>query len=159
METPSMRDLPLPDHGRRRVLRDTAVFQVKLFTDGLKDLFLSPLSVLAALIGVLLGGSNPGALLYRLLRAGQRFEDWIGLFAAAYPRKESESGRSSETQTRDDSSEPPGTPPVDVSSGDFDALVDRLQASLLDRDARTRLSERSRQQLESIANRLRRDHN
>ncbi len=144
-----------PDNARMDVIRDIAVFQVKLVTDGFKDLLLSPLSLLAGIVGVLLGGKNPGAQFYRLLRFGQRAENWIGLFSAAYPKHNSQQGPNPEsTPTGHDA---PGIEQHEHTAGDFDALVDRLQSSLLDPATRSRLSEQSKKHLETIAKRLRRD--
>ena len=68
---------------RWELLRDVAVFQVKLIFDGLRDLFLSPLSLIATLIGLIVGGHNPGRFFYALLHLGKRTENWISLFSAA----------------------------------------------------------------------------
>ena len=154
MNSQARDDVPIPVRDRSDVMKDMLVFQLKLFTDGLKDILLSPLSLIAGLTGVLLGGKNPGALLYQLLRAGQRFEDWIGLFSAAWPKQSADSAEAeSALKVKDDQRDAH----PEISAGDFDALVDRMQASLLDPETRNRLSERSKQQLEAIAKRLRRD--
>ena len=65
------------------ILRDLAIFQVKLALDGLKDVVLSPLSLAAAVVGVLLPGARPGRLFYAVLRLGERFDRWLSLFGAA----------------------------------------------------------------------------
>ncbi len=80
---------PLPDGGeahdvepsRWELLRDVAAFQVKLAIDGLRDLLLSPLSLMAGLIGGLLLGDRK--MFYRLVHLGRRSERWINLFGAA----------------------------------------------------------------------------
>ncbi len=64
-------------------LRDLLVFQGKLALDGLRDLVLSPVSLVVGLLDLLLGGDPPGRRFYRLLRAGRRSEGWIDLFGAA----------------------------------------------------------------------------
>lgn len=64
---------------RRTLIRDTAVFQVKLLFDGFRDLLLVPVSLIAAFIS-LFGGSSE---FYDLLRLGRRSERWINLFGAA----------------------------------------------------------------------------
>jgi len=65
---------------RRRLIRDVAVFQIKLFVDGLRDAILIPVSLLAALIGVLRGGEDADREFRQVLQLGQRSEHWIGLF-------------------------------------------------------------------------------
>lgn len=68
---------------RWTLIRDVAVFQVKLVVDGLRDLFLLPISLVAGLISLLKGGAEPGSEFYDLLRVGRRSEHWINLFGAA----------------------------------------------------------------------------
>lgn len=67
----------MPD--RWTLIRDTAVFQVKLLFDGFRDLLLVPVSLIAALISLFSGSSE----FYDLLRLGRRSERWINLFGAA----------------------------------------------------------------------------
>ena len=68
---------------RWTLIRDIAVFQVKLLVDGLRDLILLPVSLVIGLISLLTGGSQPGPEFYDLLRVGRRSERWINLFGAA----------------------------------------------------------------------------
>ncbi len=65
------------------VIRDAAVFQVKLVIDGFRDLVLIPASFVAALISLFSGrDGRPGPHFYRLLGVGKQSERWIDLFAA-----------------------------------------------------------------------------
>ncbi len=68
---------------RWTLMRDVTVFQGKLVLDGLRDLLLSPISIAAALIGIIGGGERPGRQFYDLLYLGKRSEKWINLFGAA----------------------------------------------------------------------------
>jgi hypothetical protein len=68
---------------RWTLIRDIAVFQMKLIVDGLRDLILLPISLVAGLISLLKGGTEPGSEFYDLLRVGRRSEHWINLFGAA----------------------------------------------------------------------------
>jgi hypothetical protein len=68
---------------RWTLIRDIAVFQVKLLVDGLRDLILLPVSLVTGLVSLLKGGSTPGSEFYELLRVGRRSERWINLFGAA----------------------------------------------------------------------------
>ncbi|WP_319531643.1 hypothetical protein [uncultured Cohaesibacter sp.] len=72
------------------------MFQFRLAADSLRDLLLSPISVIAALLG-LLRPDNPGWALDRLMQFGRRTDDWINLF------EHNEHARQEEcTQTLDD---------------------------------------------------------
>ena len=75
---------PLPQRSRAAVMRDVLVFQLKLFVDGLRDVILSPVSLVLGIVGVFVS-RQPGEPFYRLLRAGRASENWIDLFGAAFP--------------------------------------------------------------------------
>lgn len=65
------------------ILRDLAIFQVKLAMDGLKDVIFMPFSIIAAALDLLLPGERPGHRFYFVLRVGERFDRWLSLFGAA----------------------------------------------------------------------------
>lgn len=91
---------------RFSVFRDVVVFQVKLVVDGLRDVLLSPLSIFAALIDLLIPGDDGGKRFYSVVRFGRRTERWINLFGAA------------------DAIDPEAAPQgVDVLLNDLEALV------------------------------------
>jgi hypothetical protein len=71
----------LPDRGR--MMRDVAVFQVKLVADGILDLLFVPISLGAAIVSLMKGGPRPGTEFYDMLRLGRQSERWINLFGAA----------------------------------------------------------------------------
>lgn len=68
---------------RLQLVRDVAVFQLKLIVDGFRDLLLVPASLVAGIASFLHSGPGAGAAFYDLLRLGARSEEWINLFAAA----------------------------------------------------------------------------
>ncbi|MGD2128798.1 MAG: hypothetical protein PVJ33_05770 [Lysobacterales bacterium] len=70
---------------RTILLRDAAVFQLKLVADGLRDAILIPLSLVAALIGVLRGGEDCAREYHRVIKMGRRSERWINLFGQERP--------------------------------------------------------------------------
>ena len=47
---------------------------------GLRDVILVPISLVAALLGLVVGGSDPGRYFYQVLNFGRRTEYWINLF-------------------------------------------------------------------------------
>lgn len=70
-----------PTHlSRLRTLTDLAVFQFKLALDGLRDLLLSPVAIVAALAGLIAGGDRPDRYLREVLKFGLKTERWINLF-------------------------------------------------------------------------------
>ena len=68
---------------RWTLIRDIAVLQVKLLVDGMRDLILVPLSIIAGILSLLQRRDGPGTQFYDLLRVGRRSERWINLFGAA----------------------------------------------------------------------------
>jgi hypothetical protein len=65
---------------RLQLLTDVVVFQAKLLIDGLRDVLLSPLSIVAAVVGLLTGGDEPQRYFQKVIRFGRRTEVWINLF-------------------------------------------------------------------------------
>lgn len=76
-----MSETPEPDYPSRwQLIRDVIAFQFKLAMDGLRDILLSPVSITAAIIGLLIRRENPGKYFYRLLEIGHDSDRWINLF-------------------------------------------------------------------------------
>ena len=80
MTQSSESDDPETSQTRLELLWDVLVFQMKLGVDGLRDVILVPVSMLAAIIGLLFGGSKPDQYFNRVLEFGRRTEHWINLF-------------------------------------------------------------------------------
>ena len=74
----------LPDSStetsRLNLIWSVLVFQGKLVVDGLRDFILVPISLIAALLGLLAGGSKPARYYNLVLAFGRRTERWINLF-------------------------------------------------------------------------------
>ncbi len=65
---------------RRRVLYKVLLFQLKLLADGVRDIILSPLSIIAMIMGLVMGNKKPDKYFNRLLKFGRRSDMWINLF-------------------------------------------------------------------------------
>ena len=65
---------------RGTLIRNTVVFQLKLMADGFRDLLLLPISLIAALIGLLRGGDEPEREFNQVIEVGRDSEQWINLF-------------------------------------------------------------------------------
>jgi len=65
---------------RGALIRNTVVFQLKLMADGLRDLLLLPISLIAAVIGLLRGGDEPEREFNQVIDVGRDSEQWINLF-------------------------------------------------------------------------------
>lgn len=91
---------PPPHDSRWRLVRDLIVFQVKLVVDGLKDLVLGPTSMIAGVIDLARGTPRERGLFMAVLRAGDGFDRWVGLFDALAPRERSEAPASLDDHLR-----------------------------------------------------------
>lgn len=67
-------------HRRLTLVFDVVVFQLRLIADGVRDILLSPVSIAAAVIGLVAGGDEPERYFERLKRFGRRSDVWINLF-------------------------------------------------------------------------------
>jgi len=65
---------------RGELVRHAVVFQLKLVTDGLRDLVLLPVSLVATVIGLLRGGNEPEREFNQVIHIGRQSEQWINLF-------------------------------------------------------------------------------
>jgi hypothetical protein len=78
---------------RRTVLvRDAAIFMLKLWLDGLKDLVLTFGAVGALAIDLFGRRGSERYLFYKVVRAGERFDMWLNLYGAAEEGADSEEG-------------------------------------------------------------------
>ena len=70
---------------RAELIRETALLQIKLLADGFRDAVLIPVSLIAALIGLLRSGDKPDREFRRVIKLGRRSERWINLFGRQRP--------------------------------------------------------------------------
>lgn len=131
------------DHKERRwqLVRDLAVFQAKLVVDGIKDLVLSPVSLVAALVGLLFDRRDPGRSFYMLLRWGHGFDRWVNLFGASQRALPP----AAETHTNGPMISPSPSPSPAASSGDgLDAYVTKLERVLVEQYRRGGLTAKAK---------------
>lgn len=74
-----------PASPRLRLLRRALLFQLKLLADGLRDFVLMPVSLAAALLGLVRSDQDPGREFAVVLAWGRRSEQWINLFGQHDP--------------------------------------------------------------------------
>lgn len=81
-----------PSRDRYVVFRDLAIFQIKLFLEGLKDILVSQLSIGAAALDLLFPTGRRGQRFYAVMRAAERFDNWLSLYGATERAAESDDG-------------------------------------------------------------------
>jgi len=64
---------------RNVTLRDFVIFQLKLALDGLKDLVVFNVSIVAIVLDVIAGQGRRPRLFYSVVRASERFDKWLNL--------------------------------------------------------------------------------
>jgi len=70
-----------PHHDARiRLVWELVVFHLKLLVEALRDLFLSPISIVAVIAGLISGGDKPDVYFRRVQRFGRRSDLWINVF-------------------------------------------------------------------------------
>ncbi len=82
---------------RVALAREAAVLQLKLVADGFRDAMLIPVSLIAALIGLIRGGDQPDREFREVLKLGRQTERWINLFGYHKPYSDSHPAGSMDT--------------------------------------------------------------
>jgi hypothetical protein len=92
-----------PTRERYVVFRDLAIFQVKLFLEGLKDIVVSQVSIGAAALDLLFPTGRRGQRFYAVMRAAERFDNWLSLYSASQAAADNEDGLFGESRAGSDS--------------------------------------------------------
>ncbi len=121
------------------LIRDVAVFQVKLIVDGLRDLVLVPLSLVAAAISLVSSKDGvPGTQFYHLLSVGKQSEHWINLFGAM-------------------KTAPPGREqPIPFPDAAMDEIVGKIEAFVVDEQKRGGMTAQARERFEKALDAIQR---
>ena len=112
MSNESQTSYPSDGDDRWKLIRDISVLQFKLIVDGLRDLILVPVSLIAGIVSLVKGDVGQDNDFYDLLRLGRRSERWINLFGAA-EQVQQESG-------------------VPLPGSDIDELVTKVESFLIE---------------------------
>jgi hypothetical protein len=67
---------------RRSLIRDVIILQFKLLLGAARDLALTPVTLTAAAIDLILSRRQPPRYFHRVLRLGERSEQWIDTWSA-----------------------------------------------------------------------------
>ena len=86
----------------RVLVRDFAIFLVKLALDGIKDVILIKLSILALIFDLAIGGKRRGRFFYKVMRLGERMDLWLNLYGAAHHARLNPDGLFGESRAGDD---------------------------------------------------------
>lgn len=87
---------------RRVLVRDAIIFMLKLWLDGLKDIALTAGAVIALVFDLVISRGRRRFLFYKVVRAGERFDLWLNLYAASESGSRSEEGLFGASRAGDD---------------------------------------------------------
>jgi len=107
---------------RWQLLKDIAIFQVKLALDAIRDLLLSPVSIVSAVIDLIKGHQYSQSYFYKVMKLGRKTDHWLNLFGAAGEHK------SSVADEREDSE--PGVKQMSEQGRNLDDLFSQVEALL-----------------------------
>ena len=85
----------------RVLIRDFAIFLAKLALDGIKDVILIKLSIIAVIFDLAIGGSRRGRFFYKVMRLGERMDLWLNLYGAAHRARANPDGLFGESRAGD----------------------------------------------------------
>jgi hypothetical protein len=64
----------------RPLIRQAIVFQLKLGLDALRDVFMSPVSIVLVITDTIMANNHQQSYFIRLMRLGKKSDHWINLF-------------------------------------------------------------------------------
>ncbi len=84
--------LPAPsgEEAPSQLIRHAVVLQLKLLLEGMKDVLLGPVALVALAVDLLVRRKRDGRLFYDAIRGGARFEDFLNLYGALPERRDSD---------------------------------------------------------------------
>lgn len=135
MEDHETNDHEAPEISRGQLVADAIVFQIKLAIDGLRDLLLIPVSLIAALISFFHAGRGVGSEFYDVVAFGRDTERQINLFGAA-DRLHPEDDAAAASQLDDLLGRVEGAVRDGYEGERFSAVRSRLEAALRKMDER-----------------------
>jgi hypothetical protein len=83
----------LSKHERWSLIRQAIVFQLKLGLDALRDILMSPVSIVLVVTDIVMADNHQQSYFIHLMRLGKKSDHWINLFGVDLPNSESEDNK------------------------------------------------------------------
>jgi hypothetical protein len=80
---------------RRPLIRQAVVFQLKLGLDALRDILMSPVSIVLVITDIVMANSHQQSYFIRLMRLGEKSDHWINLFGVDLGKTEPQDNEAS----------------------------------------------------------------
>jgi hypothetical protein len=77
-------DPPAHHDTRTQLIVDVVALQLKLALGGLRDVLLIPVSIVAAIVGLFVGGEEPDVYFRQVQRFGRRSDIWLNVFGSRH---------------------------------------------------------------------------
>lgn len=90
-----MEEIPSKHEGWS-LIRHVIVFQLKLGLDALRDILMSPVSIVLAVTDIMMANNHQQSYFIRLMRLGKKSDEWINLFDSDIPNSESQDNKVTE---------------------------------------------------------------
>jgi hypothetical protein len=127
-----------PDIARWALIRDMLIFQIKLAMDAIRDLFLSPVSIICGIVDILIGNTHTKSYFYKLMNFGHKTDSWLNLF-----------GNNKNTESLND--EDGKTPKVDRN---VDQLFSQVESLLKDQHGKGGLTASAKNKIDLYLNKI-----
>ena len=80
-------------YARWPLFRQGIVFQLKLGLDALRDILMSPISIVLVVTDIVMANNHQQSYFIRLMRLGKKTDHWINLFGVDLPSSEPENNK------------------------------------------------------------------
>lgn len=77
-----------PNSERLPLIRHAIVFQLKLGLDALRDILMSPISIILVVTDIILANNSQRSYFLKLMKLGRKSDHWINLFGVNLPTAE-----------------------------------------------------------------------
>ena len=77
-------EVPAHHDARVRLVWELLVLHAKLAVEAIRDIFLSPVSIIAVIAGLVAGGDRPDIYFRQVQRFGRRSDLWINVFGSRH---------------------------------------------------------------------------
>ena len=128
------------------LFKDAVAFQIKLSLDALRDILLSPVSMICIVVDLVKGHTHDKSLFYKLMRLGHESDSWLNLFGTRSDTL-SQSQKISSQCDANNSNAP-------YLENNADQLIEKLEKMMNDSQQKGELTTSAKLYLKSYLNKL-----
>jgi hypothetical protein len=87
---------------RKPLIRQAIIFQLKLGLDALRDILMSPVSIILVITDIVMANNHQQSYFIRLMRLGKKSDHWINLFGVELANPEDQDNEVASDSNVDD---------------------------------------------------------